>query len=314
MYATGGLGTGGGLGNQGAVQLSQDGRWLLVCNAGSDEISVFAVTGRGLMLTDKVDSEGHQPISLAVQRRVVYVLNAGGAVGGADSIAGFLFLHGHLLHLPGATYGLSADNTGPADIAFTQDGDHLVVTEKATGLIDTFQVGRDGTVVGTKMFMSPVPTPFGFAAGRRDRIFVAEANGGAATPGGSSVSSYQVTNDGDLEIISGSVPTHQTAACWVTLSGDERFAYTANTPDDSLSSFLVHRDGSLELLQSEAAAFPAGSGPVDMAFSHGGRFLYSLNAGNGTIGAFWLTPRTGALVPLSGAANLPATVNGLAAW
>src|SRR5437899_10161188 len=51
VFPTGGTGTGSGLGNQGAVVLSRDGRWLLVCNAGSDEISVFVVSEQGLQLT-----------------------------------------------------------------------------------------------------------------------------------------------------------------------------------------------------------------------------------------------------------------------
>ena len=312
---TEGLGTGGGLGNQGAVQLTSDGRWLLVCNAGSDEISVFHRTPHGLVLTDKADSEGHQPISIAIHGPLVYVLNASGAVGGADNIAGFLFLHGHLLHLPNASYSLSADNTGPADISFTSDGRNIIVTEKATDLIDSFKLGDYGSVTGMSMFPSPVPTPFGFAAGRHNRIYVTEANGGGANPGGSSVSSYYVNHDGDLESISVSVPTHQTAACWVILSGDERFAYTANTPDDSFSSFRVRHNGQLELLESEAATLPTGSGPVDMALSHNGRFLYSLNAGNGTIGAFQMNRFNGALKPLSGAdGGMPGSFNGLAAW
>src|SRR5207248_1408018 len=41
--ATGGAGTGAGLSSQGSLVLSHDGRWLFACNAGSDEISVFAV-------------------------------------------------------------------------------------------------------------------------------------------------------------------------------------------------------------------------------------------------------------------------------
>ena len=314
-YPTGGTGTSDGLGNQGGIQLSRDGRWLLVCNAGSDDISVFAVTRRGLLLTDRTASEGHRPISLALHGNLLYVLNAGGALpGGSDSIAGFLFVHGKLLHLPGASYALSADNTAPAEVAFTRDGEHLVVTEKATGLLDSFQVGADGLVNDSKTFPSPTPTPFGFAAGRQNHIFVTEANGGAATPGGGSVSSYEVTDDGDLEIISASVPTHQTAACWLVLSHDERFAYTANTPDNSISSFFVRRNGSLNLLRSQAASTGAGSNPVDMYLSHDGRYLFTLNSGNGTIGAFQIRSRTGALAPLPGAANLPATVNGLAVY
>src|SRR5438874_12240054 len=38
-FATGGTGTGGGLGNQGAVTLSHSGRELYVVNAGSDQIT-----------------------------------------------------------------------------------------------------------------------------------------------------------------------------------------------------------------------------------------------------------------------------------
>ena len=41
--ATGGLGLGAGLGNQGGVALSDDGRWLFVVNAGSDHLSAWEV-------------------------------------------------------------------------------------------------------------------------------------------------------------------------------------------------------------------------------------------------------------------------------
>ena len=81
-YATGGLGSGDGLGNQGAVVLSKNNRWLFVVNAGSNDISVFAVKHRGLKLIDRIDSGGLRPISLTVDRRILYVLNAGGIVGG----------------------------------------------------------------------------------------------------------------------------------------------------------------------------------------------------------------------------------------
>jgi 6-phosphogluconolactonase (cycloisomerase 2 family) len=210
-------------------------------------------------------------------------------------------------------HGLSADDTGPAQVAFTRSGDHLVVTEKSTALIDVFTLDDEGRADGHQMFQSPAPPPFGFAAGRHDRLFVTQANGGAANPGGGSVSSYEVTDDGALTLISDSVPTHQTAACWLVLSQDERFAYSANTPSDSISSFSVGRDGTLELLESEAGSTGLGSNPVDMALSRDGRFLYTLNSGTGTIGAFWVHPRTGGLRALTAAGSLPAGANGLAA-
>ena len=311
IVATGGAGTGTALGNQGAIQLSRDGHWLVVCNAGSDELSVFYVTDQGLTLTDKVSSQGRQPISITLHDDLLYVLNAGGEAGGADSIAGFVLAYGHLFPLPGATSGLSGPNTGPAEVAFTQDGSTLVVTEKGTGLIDTFLVGDDGVAEGAKMFSSPAPPPYGFAAGIDNRIFVTQAAGGGGNPGASSVSSYQVQDDGSLRTISDSVATHQTAACWLVLTSDQRFAYAANTPNDSLSSFSVVPNGKLQLLQSRAALPGTGSHPGEMGLSANNRFLYALD-GNGTISAFSVNLFNGSLQATSSTTGLPTTVNGMA--
>ena len=65
-YDTGGLGTGTPhLASQGSVMLSDDGRWLFAVNAGSDDLSVFAVAPDGLTLVDRVDAGGcGRPASL----------------------------------------------------------------------------------------------------------------------------------------------------------------------------------------------------------------------------------------------------------
>src|SRR5437660_7834359 len=76
--ATGGTGAGSGLGSQGALALSDDGRWLFAVNAGSNDISAFRVSPRGLTLTSRVASGGVRPISLTAHGDVLYVLNAGG--------------------------------------------------------------------------------------------------------------------------------------------------------------------------------------------------------------------------------------------
>ncbi len=69
--ATGGSGAGSSLGSQGAVALSDDGRWLFAVNAGSNDISSFAVTESGLALTSRVASGGIRPISVTVHDNVV---------------------------------------------------------------------------------------------------------------------------------------------------------------------------------------------------------------------------------------------------
>ena len=310
-YATGGAGTGSGLASQGSVLLSHNGRWLFVCNAGSDEISVFAVTHRGLALTDKVASQGHLPLSLTLKHNLLYVLNAGGAVGDKDNISAFLFANGQLVALPDSSRSLSGDNTGPAQISFTRDGDTLVVTERASNLIDTFTVGDDGLAMDHKTFQSAGTTPFGFDVGRENRLFVSEAAGGAANA--SSASSYAVSEDGVLSVISEAVPTKQTAACWLITSRDGRFVYTANAGGGSISGFRVGRDGSLALLAPDGRTAVTGNGshPVDMTESCDGRFLYNLANGNGTINAFHARPN-GSLEPLMVVSGIPTSAAGLA--
>ena len=304
-FATGGIGSGAGLSSQGSIALSLDGRWLFVCNAGSSEISVMAVTKNGLQLTDKVASGGIMPVSLALQRNLLYVLNAGGGAGDKDDLTAFVLTDGKLLAVPNSTRALSADNTGPAQISFSSDGETLIVTERLTNLIDTFALDDNGLPGTHKTFQSAGTTPFGFDVGHGNRLFVSEAASGSA-------SSYAVSDSGDLEVISPAVPTEQTAACWLLALHDGRFIYTANAGSGSISGFHVAHDGSLALLNVDGrtAVTGPGSHPVDLAQSRDGRFLYNLANGNGTLNAFTVQ-QDGALQPLMTVSGIPASAAGL---
>jgi 6-phosphogluconolactonase len=307
-FATGGIGTGDGLGNQGALILSRSGHWLFACNAGSDEISVFRVTPQGLQLTNKVGSGGRRPISLTLHRNLLYVLNAGGLVGDADNVTAFLFFDGELSPIAGSTRPLSAANTDPAQINFSPDGNVLVVTEKATNIIDTYSVNDDGVIEEHQQFASIGQTPFGFAF-RRDVLIVSEAFGGAADA--SAVSSYELADDGGVQVISPSVPTTETAACWIVVTRNGRFAYASNTGSGTISGYRVVRNGTLHLLNDDGVTGTTGPGPIDLAMSRNSRYLYSLNSGDGTISAFRVNAN-GSLGALPGVGGIPAGANGLA--
>jgi len=83
-YATGGAGDGTPhLTSQGSVVLSTDGSHLLVTNAGSGDLSIFAVGAGGLSLVATV-ATGPSPKSAAEHEGLVYVLNTGQA-----SLSGF---------------------------------------------------------------------------------------------------------------------------------------------------------------------------------------------------------------------------------
>jgi 6-phosphogluconolactonase len=306
---TGGAGTGGGLGNQGGLTLTRNERWLLAVNAGSDTVSVLEVRHRGLRLRDVEPSGGSQPVSVTEHRGLVYVLNAG-----SDSITGFVLgRHGRLHALAGSTRSLSGAGTGPAQVSFSPDGDVLVVTEKNTNKIVTFTIDRHGLPGQANVQDSNGQTPFGFAFGKRDQLFVSEAFGGAENA--SATSSYEVDRNGVLTTISASVGTNQTANCWVVVTPNGRFAYVTNTGSGSISGYSIEFDGTIELLDADGrtAVTGDGSAPIDLALTDGGRFLYSLNSGTNSIGAFRLRA-DGSLTPLPFVEGLPTGANGLAAW
>jgi 6-phosphogluconolactonase len=305
-YATGGLGSGAGLGSQGAIILSKNNRWLFAVNAGSNEISSFEVEDHGLRLIDKVASGGTLPTSLTADHDLLYVLNAGGS----GNITGFVISNrGRLASLPDSTRALSSATSGPGQVQFSPDGGLLVVTEKATSLIDTFVVDSDGRANGLVSHASSGTTPFGFAFSKRGDLVVSEANG---APGGSAASSYDVDDEGNVEVVSGSVATHQGAACWVVITKNGRFAYTANAASGSISGFSIGRDGSLTLLNADGRTGVTGDNPSDMALSENSQFLYVRIGRTGSIGAF-AVQADGSLQPVAGAGGLPANSAGLIA-
>lgn len=306
---TQGLGSGAGLGSQGAVTLSDDGRHLFVVNAGSNTVSTFSLRGNGLTLDAVTDSGGLMPISVTERDGLVYVLNAGGA----GNVAGFKLRHDGLQPVAGSVRGLSAaGGTGPAQVGLSADGDTLLVTEKATNKLVSWRVGSHGTLGSMTVTPSAGVTPFGFAFDRRDRAVVSEAVGGAAL--GSSASSYRFSerSPAQPQLVSSAVPTLQTAACWVVITPDGRHAYTGNAGSSSISRFGLARDGSLSLAEAAAGITGVGTGVTDLAISRSGRMLYALSPGATQIVAFDLGA-DGRLTPSSTATGLPARLVGLAA-
>jgi 6-phosphogluconolactonase (cycloisomerase 2 family) len=305
--ATLGNGTGAGLGSQGAVALSDDGRFLFAVNAASNTITSFAVDGSSLTRISTVASGGTLPISLTSHGNVLYVLNAGGT----ENITGFsIGTTGALTMLAGSARPLSGTGVGPAQVGFDPAGRWLVVTEKATNLIDVYAVGNDGYASAPVVNASAGQTPFGFAFNQHGVLIVSEAFGGAVNA--SAVSSYTLGSGGTLQVVSASVPTTETAACWVAVTNNGRFAYAANTGSASVTGFEV-REASLDILNSDGKTGNTGTTPIDAAVSRNSRFLYALTVGSRAISAFAVRQNDGSLSPVGGATGLPAGAVGLAA-
>ncbi len=302
---TGGTGTGGGLGNQNALELSANKRWLLTVNAGSNDVTVFDTWQGQLKQTDRASSNGTRPVSVTMKGNLVYVVNAG-----SSDVSGFYLNQytGKLKPLPNSTRKLSAATTAPAQVSFSPGGNFVIVTEKATNTIATFPVNYYGYLGQATFNKSAGVTPFGFTFSRGN-LFVSEANGGATD--GSSLSSYNLTRSGGLKAISPVTKTNQTAACWVLVTRNGKYAYVTNTGSGTISSFRVDAKGQLSLLNSVSANTGAGSGPLDLAFSNDNKELYVLSGGtSGQIGGF-LINADGSLTAKPSADGVPRNATGL---
>jgi 6-phosphogluconolactonase (cycloisomerase 2 family) len=306
-FPTGGAGTGTGndpLGSQGAVVLDQSARLLFAVNAGSNDVSAFAVDGDHLELLNRVYSGGTMPVSIAVHGNLVYVLNAGGV----PDVAGFTInpRTNELEALSGSERSLAGGTSAsPADVSFSSNGDVLMVTEKGTQTIDTYVVGENGYLAEPTANPSSGDTPFGFQFTHRNVAIVSEAGTSNA------LSSYGVDENGQLALITGSLQNGQAAVCWTVVTEDGRYAYSVNAGSGTISSYAVSDRGALDLLNAAAASTGALSAPTDAAMTRDSRFLYVRIGAFGRIHGFRVE-RDGRLSPIGAIGGIPLGSQGLA--
>jgi len=267
-YPTGG--DGGALGSGHSIVVSTDGSVVVNVNAGSDSVSAFAATPRGLRLIGTASSGGTDPNSVTIAGDdLVYVLNAG-----SGTIAGFRLSGGGRRPVPGAVRPLGAGAQAPRQIQFTNDARVLAVTEGGSNTIDTFVVGSNGKAGPAITTPSAGGGPFGFDFDRAGHLLISDA---ALTTGQSGATSYDVARDGTLTANGPAVPIDQAASCW--LAAAMGFAYTANAGSGSIGRYAVAPDGTLTALGSMLVENNTASHPLDEAVSTGQAYLYVLADG-----------------------------------
>jgi 6-phosphogluconolactonase len=306
-YETGGRGTGQPhLPSQNSVVLGDDERWLLVVNAGSDDVSLFALETDGLRLADRVGSGGTTPTSVAVTGTLAYVLNNASA-----NIAGVTIEDGRLVELDGSSRRLSADGADPAQIAFSRDGGTLAVTERATDSISTYAIDPRGYANGPTTIKAAGKTPYGFDFTTGGAMIVTEAFGGEI--GAAAASSYEITAAGAVTPVSGSVGDTRSEVCWAAVTKDGRFAYVTNFGDGTVSSYEIGDRGALQLRNAVAGSTRLGEkGVRDEAITRDGRYLYAIDPDARKVFG-WALSGEGELTPIGAFDGVPATVAGLAA-
>jgi 6-phosphogluconolactonase len=302
--ATGGKGEGGPhLTSQGSVVITGDGRHLLVANAASDDVSVFAIMGGGIDLIG-TSPTGATPKSVTERDGLVYVLNTG-----TPGVAGFRIGKDGFALIAGSERQL-LPNADPAQVGFTPDGSAILVTERGTDAIETFVVGTDGLLGTSVVTPSAGPTPYGFAISTTGTLVVTEA--GRAEKGAAAASSYRVDGSAVTSVTS-SVGNGRSEICWVVITPDDRYAFTTNFADGAVSRYSIGTDGSLALEDATAGITVDGqAGLRDEDLTTDGRFLYAIDADAGRV-VGWSVGSMGELSPIGSWEGLPETVAGLAA-
>jgi 6-phosphogluconolactonase len=313
-FCTGGRGSGGNndpLESQGSLTLSQDHTLLFAVNAGSGDVSVFRVHGADLWLADRQLSQGSEPNAVAQHGDLVYVLNAGGS----SSVVGFWVTKDGKLHpIPNSLSFLSTNTSGAASLAFSPNGQFLLVTERETNSIDVFSVQKNGTLSTIVTNPSAGPGVFALAFAPNGTAIAVET-GPTGGQNASAISSYAVNSNGTLTTISASVPTLGAATCWNAVTPNGEWVYTSNAGTSNISGFTIGANGALTALSGTIVGVnPSGATNLDMAITADGNFLYTLDAKVGTISIFGIQS-DGSLTNLGTVGGLPQDVgfNGIAA-
>src|SRR5215218_6975234 len=143
--------------SQGSVTLTGDGQYLLVTNAASDDLSVFSVATDGSIELRELVHTGAAPRSVAERDGLVVVLNTG-----EPCLASFRLNAEGIVRVEGSDQRLDASHADPAQVAFSPDGSMVVITERATDSIVTYEVAPDGTFGASSAVASEGPTSYGF--------------------------------------------------------------------------------------------------------------------------------------------------------
>ena len=287
------------LASQGSLTLDRKHQLLYAVNGGSDTVTVFGVDGSRLTRRQVLPTHGDLPVSVGVSGNLVYVLNA--RDGG--SITGFTVQGTTLVPLAGSTRALNLVPNGkpeflqaPSQVAITPDRDAVIVATKTHGQLLVFPLGDHGRPSASPVVTPSGTVPFALSFDRAGRLLVVDATGFA--------SSYRVAHNGNLALLSQVGPTGQAAACWsVVVHGR---LYAANAGSNSISSFSL-RHGQLALLDATAASTNAG--PVDLAASRHGEFIYQLSGATGVVDAYRVA-RDGSLTKIGSVSTGLGSANG----
>lgn len=301
-----------------AIAATKDRRYVVAVNPGDGTISLMEMADDlTLRSVDTTPASDKFPISLAVHDDLVVAASVG-EDNEKGSIGAFRIDGGKIEPIESSRRDLRAR---PSTIAFSSDGEHVIVNELVTGKINVFSM-ESGVLSEEPVSAIASPRdgedrfqaiPVGFAVsgdGGDDIVAMSEARfltpdfklrkGKGEVPLSplyswqtGSLSTYSLSDDGKIELVSGDVLTGsdveggELANCWVALSPDGTQLWTANALSSSISHYRIGEEGSAELIND--TAYKDESEELffsDLALSRDGERFYQLIGNKGQVMVF----------------------------
>lgn len=276
VFRTGGKGEPSIDGNQ-SHALAAKGRLLFVTNAGDNSISVFrAQENGGLALLSRVPSRGVRPVSLAIKKNVLLVVNQGIRAGkprasGGNVRAFRIGADGSLSLIVGAVYRFSAKDV-PNEILSNAAKPLFSVVRSGANAVSTFWLHDEGTISLAETVPN-IPDPLGGAikSGPESTVIITLPD--ADTAG---VVSLHMNARGQATARRTYPRPEQKDPCWAAIHPDGSRVWTSAFATRILSLYTLGIDGSLTGVSNYTDL--RGAGSVDITVDETGEHLFRLKA------------------------------------
>jgi len=248
-----------------AIAIPPSGNALFVANSGSNNISSYSINSdASLTAVSGTTATGNTPTALAIDPggKFLFVANQG-----SSSISVFSINGTGLTKVPGSPFttipvGLSYPNgTLPAAVAVSASGKFLYVANQLANFVSVFAINS------TSGALTPLGVPF--------------YDDGQTSPSG-----LAITPNGGFLYVANAGANSNNISAYAVCDNVVTSCANPNVPDGTLTPVT-------------GSPFPAGLGPVAMAFDPGFNFAYVVDKGSNTISQYSYGPGSGVLTPLS---------------
>jgi 6-phosphogluconolactonase len=248
-----------------AIAVTPSGNALFVANSGANDISSYSINSdASLTAVSGTTATGTTPTALAIDRGGKFLFVANQA---SSNISVFSINGTSLTKVPGSPFttipvGLSYPNgTLPAAVAVSASGKFLYVANQLANFVSAFAINS------TSGALTPLGVPF--------------YDDGQVSPSG-----VAVTPNGGFLYVANAGANSNNISAYAICDNVVNSCANPNVPDGTLTPVT-------------GSPFPAGLGPVAIAFDPGFNFAYVVDKGSNTISQYSYGPGNGVLTPLS---------------